>query len=95
MAGPYWCYVCQQQRSMCGGQEGTCPRTEALAAEYRDDLKNGRVKTMFKTRRLAAERDVGMSQREMARETIDTAKAEGRDIESVAAYGDIRNPKDH
>lgn len=90
---PYWCWLCQQERSKCGGTDGGCPRVDEMAAGYRDDLAEGRVKTLFKTRRLAAEREYGLSQGEMARETIEAAKRDGREIESVASYGEIRNQK--
>ena len=90
MAGPWWCWLCQRERSECGGTNGSCPAVERDAATYRDDLENGSMPMLpiLGGRRLANERETGMSQREMARETVETAKAQGREIVSAKSYGD-------
>ena len=91
---PWWCFLCQQERSKCGGTDGSCPRVEAQAAEYRKDLAEGRVQTQFSgLRRLAAEREYGKSQAEIGKEIQVEAAAAGKEIVSAKSYGDVKPPK--
>jgi len=91
---PYWCGYCQHPREDCGGTDGTCPRVEAAAVTYREEKDAGRYRVpLVNLRRLQNERETGMSQGEMARETVALAKAEGREIESVKGYGDVKPPQ--
>lgn len=84
---PYWCWYHQQPRADCGGADGSCPAVEAEAAAYRVDLEEGRVKTLFQVTRLARERESGVSSNDIGKEIVESAKAEGREIESVKGYG--------
>ena len=92
---PYWCFKCQRERSACGGDNGSCPAVEADAAAYRRDLAAGVYLPLFNIRRLQKSNESGVTQREMARATIDAAKRDGREIDTVSGYGEIRNAKDH
>ena len=92
---PYWCHLCMRPRADCGGDDGSCPAVEAAAAEYRIDLAEGKYLPLFNTRRMANERESGQSQREMEKETIEAARRDGREIDTVSGYGEIRNAKDH
>ena len=92
---PYWCFKCQRERSACGGDNGSCPAVEASAAQYRTDLAAGVYLPLFNTRRLASERDSGISQRDMIEATVSAAKRDGREIDTVRGYGEIRNAKEH
>lgn len=85
---PYYCYHCNQPRADCpeGPKPGSCAKVEATAAEYRQELADGKYKTpLMNLTRLKSDNAAHTTQHALHRETIDIAKREGRE-EQLGAY---------
>lgn len=80
----YWCYVHNAPRAQCANEQGECPEALRLAA----DTSGPPPRIHANLRRLAQERESGVSQREMARETTEAARRDGREIDTVRGYGE-------
>jgi hypothetical protein len=80
----YWCYTHNAPRAQCADANGECPEALRLAADTSGPRP---LPGLVGMKRLQMEREGGYSQRELARENIEAAKRDGREIESVRGYG--------
>lgn len=75
----YWCWLHNRPRTLCGGEDGSCPDVERMAQEYRDEAA-GRKVVNFNIRRLRKQNEAGVTSRELAKDIVESAKREGRDL---------------